>query len=143
MTTLRQLLKEKGGAICSVRPDNTVLEAIQKMADENVGALLVLDGDEPVGIFTERNYARDVFLKNRASPTTKIGDVMETDVIYARISLSIDECMALMTKKKVRHLPVMDENQLVGIVSIGDLVKSKIADQEFAIDQLEQYIRIQ
>ena len=141
MTTLRQLLKEKGCDVYAVNPDNTVLDAIQEMADKGVGAVMVLDGDDPVGIFTERLYAREVFLQNRASPTTKIRDVMVTRVIYAGPEQSVEECMALMTKKKVRHLPVMEDHQLVGIISIGDLVKNKIADQEFAIEQLEQYIR--
>jgi len=141
MTTLRQLLKEKGRDVYSVNPDNTVLEAIQEMADKNVGAVMVLDGDDPVGIFTERLYAREVFLQGRASPTTKISDVMVTRVIFAEPEQSVDECMALMTKKKVRHLPVMEDGRLVGLISIGDLVNNKIADQEFAIEQLEQYIR--
>ena len=140
MTILQQLLNEKGCHICSVRPDNTVLDAIQKMADMNVGAVMVLDGDEPVGIFTERLYAREVFLQGRGSPTTKIREVMENHVIYARPEQSVEECMAIMTEKKVRHLPVMDDDQMVGIVSIGDLVKNKIADQKFTIEQLEHYI---
>ena len=141
MTTMRQLLNEKGCDVCSVRPGDTVLDAIQEMADKNIGALMVLDGDKPVGIFTERLYAREVFLKGRGSPNTKISDVMARRVFYARLSQSVDECMAIMTEKRIRHLPVMDDDRLVGIVSIGDLVKNKIADQEFAIEQLEQYIR--
>ncbi|NQV98566.1 MAG: CBS domain-containing protein [Rhodospirillales bacterium] len=141
MTTLRELLNKKGGDVHFARPDDTVLDAIQQMADRNIGALMVLDGDKPVGIFTERLYAREVFLKGRGSPNTKISEVMERQVCYADLSQSVDECMAVMTDKKVRHLPVMDGGKLVGIVSIGDLVKNKIADQEFAIDQLEQYIR--
>lgn len=141
MTTLRELLNKKGGDVYFVRPDDTVLDAIQQMADKNIGALMVLDGDKPVGIFTERLYAREVFLKGRGSPNTKISDVMVRRVCYASLSQSVDECMAVMTEKKVRHLPVMDGSKLIGIVSIGDLVKNKIADQEFAIDQLEQYIR--
>ena len=141
MTKLQQLLNKKSRHISSVRPDSTVLDAIQKMADENIGALMVLDGDRPVGIFTERLYARKVFLLGRGSPTTKVSDVMENHVIYARPTQSVDECMAIMTEKQIRHLPIMDDDELVGIVSIGDLVKNKIADQEFSIEQLEQYIR--
>ena len=141
MTTLQHILDEKGRDVFSIHPDNTVLEAIQEMADNNIGALMVLDGDRPVGIFTERLYAREVFLQGRGSPTTKISDVMVTHMIYARPTQTVEECMALMTEKRVRHLPVMDDDRLVGIVSIGDLVKNKIADQEFVIEQLEQYIR--
>jgi len=143
MTTLRQLLNEKGSDVYAVNPDNTVLDAIQEMADKSVGAVMVLDGDDPVGIFTERLYARGVFLQGRASPTTKIRDVMATRVIYAEPEQSVEECMALMTKKKVRHIPVMEDGRLIGLISIGDLVKNKIADQEYAIEQLEQYIRSQ
>lgn len=141
MTTLQHILDDKGSDVCFIHPDNTVLEAIQEMADKNIGALMVLDGDRPVGIFTERHYAREVFLQGRASPTTKISNVMSTHVIYVQPTMTIEECMALMTEKRIRHLPVMLDDRLVGIVSIGDLVKNKIADQEFAIEQLEQYIR--
>jgi len=141
MTTVRQILGKKGHKVWSVSPDAMVLDAIREMADKDIGAKMVLEDDRPVGIFTERRYARDVFLLGRASPTTKISDVMESHVVYAQLEHTVEECMALMTEKKIRHLPIMDGNRLIGIVSIGDLVKNKIADQKFEIEQLEQYIR--
>ncbi len=141
MTTVRQLLKDKGEEVWSVGPDAMVLDAIQLMADKDIGALMIVEDGRPLGIFTERRYAREVFLQGRASPTTKISDVMETEVVCAQPGQTVEECMALMTDKKIRHLPIMDGNRLAGIVSIGDLVKNKIADQKFEIEQLEQYIR--
>ena len=141
MTTIRQLLREKGYKVVSVGPDDTVYEAIRKMAEENIGSLLVMDGEKLIGIITERHYARNVALKGRASPTTRVRDVMETDVLYAQPDHSVEECMAMMTDKRVRHLPVIDRTTLIGIISIGDLVKSIISDQQFIIDQLEHFIR--
>lgn len=141
MTTVRQILDDKGHDVWSVGPEAMVLDAIRLMADKDVGALMVLEDGRPVGIFTERRYAREVFLQGRASPNTKISDVMETQVVCAQLRQTVEECMALMTDKKIRHLPVMDDNRLVGMISIGDLVKNKIADQKFEIEQLEQYIR--
>jgi CBS domain-containing protein len=105
-----------------------------------VGALVVIEDRKPVGIFTERHYARNVFLKGRRSPTTSIRDIMNTRIVCATPEQTIEECMAVMTDKRIRHLPVLDHGKLVGIVSIGDLVKSKIADQEFTIEQLVHYI---
>jgi len=126
----------------SVRPDNSVFDAIKKMADEDVGSVVVIDGDGKLaGIFTERHYARKVFLEGRASPTTLVGDVMERRVACARPEQTVDECMAVMTGKRVRHLPVLNHKKLVGLISIGDLVESKIADQEFTIEQLVEYVR--
>ena len=140
MTTVQQLLDKKGHEVLSVHPDDPVVDAIRMMAERNVGSVVVIEDGKPVGIFTERHYARKVFLKGRASPTTLIGDVMETRVACARLEQTIEECMAVMTEKRVRHLPVMHQNELVGIVSIGDLVKSKIADQALTIERLEDYI---
>ena len=140
MDNVQDLLNRKGGEVWTIGPGETVLDAIQKMADKDVGSLVVIEDGEPVGIFTERHYAREVFLKGRQSSTTPIRDVMSTRVICASPDQTIDECMAVMTNKRIRHLPVLDHGELVGIVSIGDLVKSKIADQEFLIDQLTQYI---
>lgn len=140
MTTIRQLLREKGHKVVSVAPDDTVYDAIRKMAEENIGSLLVMDGEKLIGIITERHYARNVALKGRASPTTRVRDIMETDVLYAQPDHSVEECMALMTDKRVRHLPVIDQTKLIGIISIGDLVKSIISDQQFIIDQLEHFI---
>ncbi len=141
MTTVRKLLEEKGYDVWSVHPDDTVLDAIQKMANKSVGALVVIKDDKPVGIFTERHYARNVFLKGKSSPKTPVREIMTTRVVCARPEQTVEECMAVMTEKHVRHLPVLDEDRLVGIVSIGDLVKSVIADQKFTIEQLEHYIR--
>jgi CBS domain-containing protein len=140
MTTLQNLLDKKGHEVLSVGPDDTVFDAIKKMAHNNVGAVVVIEDGKIVGIFTERQYARNVILKGRASPTTLTRDVMETRVVCARPEQSVDECMAVMTDKRVRHLPVLERKKLVGIVSIGDLVKSKIADQKFTIERLVEYV---
>jgi CBS domain-containing protein len=115
-----------------------VYDAIKMMADKDVGALLVLDA---IGIVTERDYARNVFLKGRASPRTLVGEIMGRDVICVEPDKSIEECMAIMSAKRVRHLPVISGDELLGIVSISDLVKSIISDREFVIEQLEHYIR--
>lgn len=141
MTTVQQLLDDKGHDVWSIHPDSSVFDAIQLMASKDVGALVVVEDDRPVGIFTERHYARNVFLKGKSSPKTRTRDIMTTDVICARPEQTVEQCMAVMTDKRVRHLPVVDQERLVGIVSIGDLVKSIIADQNFAIEQLEHYIR--
>ncbi|MDA5094987.1 CBS domain-containing protein [Aliiroseovarius sp. KMU-50] len=140
MTILQQVLRDKGHDVFSVGPDNTVLDAIQLMADKNVGSLVVLNEGILVGIVTERHYARNVFLKGRSSPKTKVGDIMSTRVVYVTPDHTVDEAMALMTEKAVRHLPVMEGEELVGIISIGDLVKSTISSQRFVIEQLERYI---
>ncbi|MDH3662108.1 MAG: CBS domain-containing protein [Alphaproteobacteria bacterium] len=140
MTTVRQLLDDKGHDVWSIHPDSSVFDAIQLMASKDVGALVVVEDDRPVGIFTERHYARNVILKGKSSPKTRTRDIMTTDVICARLEQTVEQCMAVMTDKRVRHLPVLDQKRLVGIVSIGDLVKSIIADQNFAIEQLEHYI---
>ena len=141
MTTIRQLLREKGHKIYSVGPDSTVYDAIRMMADENIGSLLVMEGGKIVGIITERHYARNVVLKGRTSPATRVRDIMERDVLYVQPDQSVEECMAIMTDKRVRHLPVIEQGKEIGLVSIGDLVKSIIGDQKFTIDQLEHFIR--
>ena len=140
MKTLRQILDEKGAEVFSVAPNDTVFDAIKAMADHDIGALVVLDREILVGIVTERHYARRVFLKGKSSPKTQVKDIMTTPVVCADPSQSTDQGLALLTEKKIRHLPVISENQVIGIVSIGDLVKSKISDQKFVIDQLERYI---
>ncbi len=140
MTTARQVLDEKGRNVCSVGPDDTVYDAIRKMAEENIGSLVVIETDKPIGIFTERQYARNVVLKGRASPTTRVREVMEAKLLYARPDQSVEECMAVMTDKRIRHLPVIDQGKLIGIVSIGDLVKTIISNQKFLIDQLVHFI---
>ncbi len=140
MTTVAQILETKGHDVQFVRPDDMVADALRMMADKNVGSVLVKEGDRLVGIFTERHYARKVFLKGRTSPTTTIRDVMSKDVICVEPGQTAEACMALMTAKKIRHLPVLRDGDLVGIVSIGDLVKSVIADREFDIEQLVLYV---
>ena len=140
MTTARQVLDEKGRNVHSVGPDDTFYDAIRKMAEENIGSLMVIENDKPIGIFTERQYARSVFLRGRASPTTRVREVMETKLLYAQPDQSVEECMAVMTDKRIRHLPIIDEGKLIGIVSIGDLVKTTISDQKFLIDQLVHFI---
>src|SRR5215471_503830 len=141
MTAVRHILDHKGHRVWSVHPGDTVYDAIKMMADKDVGALVVLDAGRIVGIVTERDYARNVFLKGRASPQTLVGEIMGRDVISVEPDKSIEECMAIMTAKRVRHLPVISDGELLGIVSIGDLVKSIISDREFVIEQLELYIR--
>lgn len=140
MTTVRQLLDEKGRNIWSIHPDATVFDAIAKMAENDIGSLVVMESEELVGIITERHYARNVVLKGKTSPATPVRDIMERHVVIAEPEQSVDECMAIMSEKRVRHLPVLAGNKPIGIVSIGDLVKSIIGDQKFMIIQLEHYI---
>jgi CBS domain-containing protein len=140
MRTVQQLLDEKGHDIQSIHPDDSVFDAIQKLASANIGSLMVIEDDRPVGIFTERDYARNVILKGKSSPTTRVRDIMTTQVVYARPGQTIEECMAVMTEKRIRHLPVLRDRELIGVISIGDLVKSIIADQKYTIEQLEQFI---
>lgn len=140
MKTVKQLLDGKGYQVWTVGPDQSVLDAIKLMAEKGVGALVVVDGGKVVGIITERDYARKVILQERSSRTTPVRDIMTTRVICTHLANTAEECMAVMTDKRVRHLPVMDDGQLVGIISIGDLVKSIIDHQQFMIEQLESYI---
>jgi CBS domain-containing protein len=141
MTTVKQLLDRKGRKICSIPRDATVLEAIKEMAENDIGSLLVMDESRLIGLFTERHYARDVFLKGKTSPKTSVGEVMRTAVLFVRPEQTIEECMAVMSKNRVRHLPVLDGATVVGVISMGDLVNGIIADQQFVIEQLEHYIR--
>ena len=140
MGTVRILLETKGHEILSVGPEDSVFDAIKLMSYHNIGSLLVMENKELVGIMSERDYARKVFLKGRSSPNTKVKDIMSTRVICAVPEQTVEEAMAVMTEKRVRHLPVLDGGELVGVVSIGDLVNSIIKDQQFIIDQLEHYI---
>ncbi len=140
MRTVKQLLESKGHDVWGVSPDTSVLEAIKEMADKQVGALLVLDHGKPVGIVSERDYARKVILQGRSSQETPVKEIMTTRVVCARPDLNVEECMAIMTDRRIRHLPVMDGDQVLGMISIGDLVKAIIADQQFIINQLERYI---
>lgn len=140
MTTVQHILKTKGHEVYSVRPEDSVAHALRLMADRDVGAVLVMDADRLVGIFTERHYARNVFLKGRTSPTTLVREVMVRDVICVAPEQTVEACMALMTAKRIRHLPVLRGASVVGLISIGDLMKSRIADREFDVEQLVLYV---
>jgi CBS domain-containing protein len=140
MIQVWQLLENKGSAVWAIGPENTVYEALERLADKDVGALLVLDNGDLVGIFSERDYARKVSLRDRKAEETPVSSVMSERVLYVRPEQSVEECMALMTDKRIRHLPVVDEGRLVGLISIGDVVKAVISDQVFVIQQLENYI---
>ena len=140
MKTVRSLLQAKGYDVWTIAPDASVHEALKLMADKNVGALLVLEGGELVGVISERDYARKVVLKGRSSRDTAIRDIMTTSVMAVRPDQTVEECMALMTEAHIRHLPVMADGRLIGVVSIGDVVKSIITDQGFMIEQLTNYI---
>jgi CBS domain-containing protein len=140
MHTANDILKEKGCTVWSVKPTNTVLEALGVMAQRDIGAVLVMDGEKLVGVLSERDYARKVVLAGRSSKDSQVQDVMTAHVVCVPPSRSIEECMALMTNKRLRHLPVVDHKQVIGIVSIGDLVKARIDDQQFTITQLQMYI---
>ncbi len=139
-TTVRDLLTKKGPVIFSVTPDCTVFQALQTLAERNVGAVLVLDGDRMVGILSERDYARQVILKGKASKDTPVREIMTTTVVCVGPDHTIEECMALMTDKRFRHLPVMTGDELLGVLSIGDVVKALLNEQAFRIEQLESYI---
>ncbi len=140
MKSVRQLLDAKGHDVWSIHPEASVFEAIELMATKSIGALIVIDGSKPVGIVSERDYARKVILKGRSSRQTPVREIMTTRVVYAKVDQTVEQCMALMTDKRIRHLPVMDGDDLTGVISIGDLVKSIIDEQQFIIEQLEQYI---
>jgi CBS domain-containing protein len=140
MTNVRQLLDRKGRAIFSVGPEVPVLEAIRLMAQHHVGALLVMKGETLEGIVSERDYARKVILLGRSSSDTPVRDIMTSQVITATPETSVERCMQLMTDNRVRHLPVTEGARVIGMVSIGDLVKSVIAEQRETIEQLEHYI---
>lgn len=140
MKTARQLLDAKGSHVVSVAPDTPVFEALRVMADRSIGAVLVMDGERVVGIMSERDYARKVILHGRSSHDTLVRDIMTERVVYARPEQTVADCMALMTDKRIRHLPVIGRERLLGVLSIGDLVKETISEQEFLIRQLENYI---
>ncbi len=140
MITVKEMLKEKDGDILTISPKDTVYKALEVMAEKNLGALVVVKGEKVVGVFSERDYARNVVLKGKSSKDTLIKDLMSTNPCYVRPEQTLNDCMALFTEKRIRHLPVLDGEKLIGIVSIGDVVKQQIIDQEFTIKQLENYI---
>jgi CBS domain-containing protein len=141
MTAVADILKSKADqTVHAVGPDDSVFTALQIMADKGIGALLVMQGEQIVGIVTERDYARKIALKGLTSAMTKVRDVMTTSVMFVRPEQTSEECMALMTDNRLRHLPVVKGDKLIGLISIGDLVKDIISEQKFVIEQLEHYI---
>lgn len=140
MINVRDILQEKGREIWKVSPQTSVFDALRLMADRNIGALLVLEGEKLAGIFSERDYARKVILKGKASKETAVGEIMTAVVVTVRLSQNVEECMELMTANRIRHLPVIEGEELAGVISIGDVVKAIISDREFTIKQLENYI---
>ncbi len=140
MITVKDILQTKGHDVISITPDTTVYEALSIMADKNVGALVVLDGDSVAGIMSERDYARKVILHGKSSREMKVSEIMTSRVYYVNLGQNVQDCMAQMTDKHVRHLPVLEKERLVGIISIGDVVKMIMADQESTIKLLENYI---
>lgn len=142
MKTVKQILQSKtrGISILSISPDATVYDALKLMAEKEVGALLVMEADKVVGIISERDYARKVILHGKSSKEIHVSDIMTSNIVYVNTAQTVDECMALMTDKRVRHLPVYEGDRLIGVVSIGDLVKEAISEREYIIKQLESYI---
>jgi CBS domain-containing protein len=140
MKRIQTLLKKKGYDVWSIAPDASVYDAIHLMAEKAVGALIVMDGQKLVGVISERDYARKIILEGRSSENTKISEIMSSEVITTGPDNRIEECMAIMTERRIRHLPVLDGDEVLGIISLGDLVKYIIAEQQFVIEQMERYI---
>jgi CBS domain-containing protein len=140
MSTVRQLLRTKPADVWTIGPEASVYDALRLMADKDIGALLVVQAGKLVGVFSERDYARKVVLHGKSSKSTTVGELMTQLVFYVRPEQTIEECLALMTAKRIRHLPVLDGEQLVGIVTIGDVGREIIAQQKFTIENLENYI---
>jgi CBS domain-containing protein len=139
-TTVKQLINRKGNHVWATQPDSTVFDALVLMAEKGIGALLVFDGDRLVGIFSERDYARKVILKGKSSHDTTVREIMTENVLVVHPHQTMNDCMALMTDKRIRHLPVFENDSVIGVISIGDVVKEIISEQEFVIGQLENYI---
>ncbi|TSA14083.1 MAG: CBS domain-containing protein [Betaproteobacteria bacterium] len=140
MKTVAQMLQLKPARVISIRPEAPVLEALKVLADQDVGAVLVMDGPRLMGIVSERDYTRKIALKGRSSADTPVSEIMTREVVFVTSAQTNEECMALMTAKHARHLPVIDDGVVVGVLSIGDLVKDAISEQKFIIDQLKDYI---
>jgi CBS domain-containing protein len=140
MRTVRHLLESKAPEVFAIGPDQPVLDAIKLMADKRIGAVLVMQAGRMVGILSERDYARKIVLQGRSSATTPVRDIMTTDVISVGLADTADHCMQLVTNRRIRHLPVLDGDAVLGVVSIGDLVKAVIEDQQVEIEQLQRYI---
>jgi CBS domain-containing protein len=140
MKTVQDMVNNKGSQIYSVAPNTTVFDTLKLMAEKEIGAVLVFEGERVVGIFSERDYARQVILKGKASKDTPVKEVMTARVAYVRPEQTVDDCMALMTDKRIRHLPVLIEGKVAAVLSIGDIVKAVISEKQFIIEQLENYI---
>jgi CBS domain-containing protein len=141
MRTVQDILQEKGAKVYTIAPNDTVYEALQLMADKNIGALMVMEGDHVLGLISERDYARKIILKGRFSRDVPVHDIMTVDMVRIGPDEDVESCMELMTNKRVRHLPVFEQERLVGIISIGDIVKAIIEHKEEIIAQLENYIK--
>ncbi len=140
MITVKEILKDKSGDILTIAPQETVYRALEIMADKDLGALVVVEDKKVVGLFSERDYARNIVLKGKSSKNTLVKDLMNANPCFVRLDHTLNDCMALITEKRTRHLPVLEDEKLIGIVSIGDVVKQYIVDKEFTIKQLENYI---
>ena len=140
MKTVRELVEGKEQRLLSVAPDDSVYAALKKMAQHDIGALVVVSGDKLVGVFSERDYARRVILEGKSSRDTQVSEIMTRQVICVSPERTADQCMAVMTQKRVRHLPVLENKRVVAVISIGDVVREMISDQQHTIQQLEQYI---
>jgi len=140
MKTVKDVLKSKGNKIISITPEESVFNAIKLMSESKISSLLVLKSSKLVGIITERDYAWKVILRGKASKTTQVREIMTSNILYVEPSKTVEECMAIMTEKRIRHLPIMENGELLGLVSIGDLVKALIEHQKFIISQLEHYL---
>jgi CBS domain-containing protein len=140
MKTVRDILREKGTQVYATSPDASVYDALQQMADKNIGALIVFEGDRMVGLISERDYARKIVLKNKFSRETAVSEIMSRDVVTVSPDRNLEECMEVITARRVRHLPVVEDDRVLGIISIGDIVKGIIEHKEFVIEQLEYYI---
>ena len=140
MKLIKHLLDRKGRHIISIKPEDSVLDAIRLMAEKGIGSLVVMEDQELLGIMSERDYARKVIIKGRSSESTAVSEIMTANVITTSSSETVNDCMSVMTEKKIRHLPVVEDNVVIGMISIGDLVEAIISDQQEEIEQLEHYI---
>ena len=140
MSIVRNILQKKGNAVHSISPDRSVYDALKELEEKNIGSLVVLENGKLTGIFTERDYARKVILRGRSSKETLVGDIMSSPPLFVNPDNTLDECMQLMTDKFIRHLPVLENDELVGVISIGDIVKYTIYEKDFIIENLEHYI---
>lgn len=140
MDNVGNILKQKGNQVWSIGPEDTVYRALEILAEKNIGVLLVMEGEKVVGIFSERDYARKVILKGKSSVKMKVGEIMSKDVLYASPGDSVEKCMAIITENKIRHLPIMQDGKLLGMITSGDIINHIISRQKFEIQELKKYI---